>query len=102
MNVAATVVDGTSRSMLRLRYCCGLDIIRKPEYTDHASLLAPRIIAGQPLESSLTRRSKFCFRGQTGKHFPPLAKLSPPATVIDKTKFSGFAEPQLLSHLQAP
>jgi nicotinamidase-related amidase len=32
---------------------------------------------------------------------PPLAKLSPPAAVIDKTRFSGFAEPQLLSHLQA-
>ena len=32
---------------------------------------------------------------------PPLSSLSPPATIIDKTKFSGFAEPQLLSHLQA-
>jgi nicotinamidase-related amidase len=32
---------------------------------------------------------------------PPLSSLSPPVTVIDKTKFSGFAEPQLLSHLQA-
>ena len=32
---------------------------------------------------------------------PPLAKLSPPATIIGKTRFSGFAEPQLLSHLQA-
>ena len=31
---------------------------------------------------------------------PPLSSLSPPA-IIDKTKFSGFAEPQLLSHLQA-
>ena len=32
---------------------------------------------------------------------PPLSSLSPPATIIDKTKLSGFAEPQLLSHLQA-
>ena len=32
---------------------------------------------------------------------PPLSSFSPPATIIDKTKFSGFAEPQLLSHLQA-
>jgi Isochorismatase family len=32
---------------------------------------------------------------------PPLSSLSPPATIIDKTKFSGFVEPQLLSHLQA-
>jgi nicotinamidase-related amidase len=30
-----------------------------------------------------------------------LAKLSAPATVIDKTRFSGFAEPQLPSHLEA-
>jgi hypothetical protein len=32
---------------------------------------------------------------------PPLARLSPPATVIDKTRYSGFAEPQLLAHLRA-
>jgi nicotinamidase-related amidase len=32
---------------------------------------------------------------------PPLAKLCPPATVIDKTRYSAFAEPQLLQHLQA-
>ena len=31
----------------------------------------------------------------------PLARLSPPATVIDKSRFSGFAEPQLYAHLQA-
>jgi len=28
---------------------------------------------------------------------PPLAKLCPPATVIDKTRYSAFAEPHLLS-----
>jgi nicotinamidase-related amidase len=32
---------------------------------------------------------------------PPLFKLCPPATVIDKTRYSAFAEPQLLQHLQA-
>ena len=32
---------------------------------------------------------------------PPLAKLCPPATVINKTRYSAFAEPNLLSHLQA-
>jgi len=32
---------------------------------------------------------------------PPLAKLCPPATVINKTRYSAFAEPELLSHLQA-
>jgi nicotinamidase-related amidase len=31
---------------------------------------------------------------------PPLAKLVPPATVIDKTRYSGFAEPRLLNHLR--
>lgn len=31
---------------------------------------------------------------------PPLTKLVPPATVIDKTRYSGFAEPQLLYHLR--
>src|SRR5712672_1137986 len=32
---------------------------------------------------------------------PPLAKLCPPATVINKTRYSAFAGPELLSHLQA-
>jgi nicotinamidase-related amidase len=32
---------------------------------------------------------------------PPLAKLCPPATVVNKTRYSAFAEPNLLSHLQA-
>jgi nicotinamidase-related amidase len=31
---------------------------------------------------------------------PPLASLCPPATVIDKTRYSAFAEPQLLAHLR--
>jgi nicotinamidase-related amidase len=31
---------------------------------------------------------------------PPLARLCPPATVIDKTRYSAFAEPLLLAHLQ--
>jgi nicotinamidase-related amidase len=31
---------------------------------------------------------------------PPLSTLCPPATVINKTRYSGFAEPQLLAHLQ--
>jgi nicotinamidase-related amidase len=30
----------------------------------------------------------------------PLAAFSPPATVIDKTRYSGFAEPKLLAHLR--
>jgi len=31
---------------------------------------------------------------------PPLAALCPPATVIDKTRYSSFAEPQLSAHLR--
>jgi len=31
---------------------------------------------------------------------PPLAKLCPPGTTINKTRYSAFAEPQLLQHLQ--
>ena len=31
---------------------------------------------------------------------PPLARLAPPATVIDKTRYSGFAEPRLAAHLR--
>jgi len=30
---------------------------------------------------------------------PPLAKLCPPAAVVDKTRYSAFAEPHLLAHL---
>jgi nicotinamidase-related amidase len=30
---------------------------------------------------------------------PPLNRLAPPATVIDKTRYSGFAEPWLAAHL---
>jgi nicotinamidase-related amidase len=31
---------------------------------------------------------------------PALAALLPPATIIDKTRYSGFAEPKLLAHLR--
>jgi len=31
---------------------------------------------------------------------PPLAALCPPAAVIDNSRYSGFAEPRLLAHLQ--
>ena len=31
---------------------------------------------------------------------PPLARLVPPAAVIDKTRYSGFAEPGLLAHFR--
>jgi nicotinamidase-related amidase len=31
---------------------------------------------------------------------PPLRRLAPPAVVIDKTRYSAFAEPHLLAHLR--
>jgi nicotinamidase-related amidase len=31
---------------------------------------------------------------------PPLATLCPPATLIDKTRYSAFAEPRLIEHLR--
>jgi nicotinamidase-related amidase len=31
---------------------------------------------------------------------PPLAPLCPPATIIDKTRYSAFAEPCLIEHLR--
>jgi nicotinamidase-related amidase len=31
---------------------------------------------------------------------PPLAALCPPASVIDKTRYSAFAEPRLIEHLR--
>ena len=32
--------------------------------------------------------------------FMPLAALSPPATIIEKTRYSAFAEPGLIDHLR--
>jgi nicotinamidase-related amidase len=32
---------------------------------------------------------------------PPLARLCPPATAINKSRYSAFVEPQLLQHLQS-
>src|SRR5262245_678632 len=49
--------------LLRLETSSGLRLHRSC-----VSCCSPRIIGGPPLERSLTRRSEFCFRGQTGKH----------------------------------
>jgi nicotinamidase-related amidase len=42
-----------------------------------------------------------CMNVQLLELMPELAKQVPPATVIDKTRYSAFAEPQLLAHLRA-
>jgi nicotinamidase-related amidase len=42
-----------------------------------------------------------CLDPQLLELAPPLARLCPPAQVIDKTRYSAFAEPHLLAHLRA-
>jgi nicotinamidase-related amidase len=41
-----------------------------------------------------------CLDLQLLELMPPLASLCPPATVIDKTRYSALAEPSLLAHLR--
>ena len=41
-----------------------------------------------------------CLDLQLLELMPPLAALCPPATVIDKTRYSAFAEPKLVAHLR--
>jgi hypothetical protein len=53
----------------------------------------------------LRRYATFLGRGSLANPWmlelmPPLAALCPRATVIDKTRYSGFAEPQLSAHLR--
>src|SRR5438874_683804 len=79
---------------------------RHPERTVFTRFIPPERATDMPgmWQSYYTR-----WREATREHLdpallellPPLAKLSPPATVIDKTRYSAFAEPNLLPHLQA-
>ena len=41
-----------------------------------------------------------CIDLQLLELMPPLAALCPPATIIDKTRYSAFAEPKLVAHLR--
>ena len=41
-----------------------------------------------------------CLDLQLLELMPPLAALCPPATVIDKTRYSAFAGPKLVAHLR--
>jgi nicotinamidase-related amidase len=79
---------------------------RHPERTVFTRFITPRRPEDMP---GLWRRYYSRWRQATREHLdpamlellPPLAKLCPPASVIDKTRYSAFAEPSLLSHLQA-
>jgi nicotinamidase-related amidase len=42
-----------------------------------------------------------CIDSKLLELMPPLARFCPPASVIDKTRYSAFAEPKLISHLRS-
>jgi nicotinamidase-related amidase len=79
---------------------------RHPERTVFTRFITPRRPEDMP---GLWRRYYERWKEATREHLdpallqllPPLANLCPPAAVIDKTRYSGFAEPGLLAHLQA-
>ena len=92
-------VDGASPSVV-------VEIAaRFPERTIFTRFITPQ----RPDEMPGTWRRYYEKWGETTRErldprllelLPPLTKLVPPATVIDKTRYSGFAEPQLLYHLR--
>jgi nicotinamidase-related amidase len=79
---------------------------RFPERTVFTRFITPRVPEDMP---GTWRRYYEKWRMATRAHVAPallelvrpLADLAPPATVIDKTRYSGFAEPFLLQHLRA-
>jgi nicotinamidase-related amidase len=78
---------------------------RHPERTVFTRFIPPKRPEQMP---GMWQRYYGRWRSATREHLdlrllelmPPLAALCPPAAVIDKTRFSAFAEPQLLMHLQ--
>jgi nicotinamidase-related amidase len=78
---------------------------RHPEQTVFTRFVTPQRPQDMP---GLWQRYYARWRETTREHIDPalfelmpsLARLCPPATVIDKTRYSAFAEPGLLSHLR--
>jgi nicotinamidase-related amidase len=78
---------------------------RHPERTVFTRSIAPERPDQMP---GMWRRYYRCWRVATRERLdlrllelmPPLAALCPPATVIDKTRYSVFAEPRLIEHLR--
>jgi nicotinamidase-related amidase len=79
---------------------------RFPERTVFTRFITPR----RPDEMPGTWRDYYeKWRAATREHLdpgllelmPPLARLVPPATVIDKSRYSAFTEPHLAAHLRA-
>jgi nicotinamidase-related amidase len=79
---------------------------RYPERTVFTRFITPRRPDDMP---GMWQRYYTRWKEATREHLDPallellpeLAKLCPPATVINKSRYSAFAEPELLSHLQA-
>lgn len=78
---------------------------RFPARTVFTRFITPERPADMP---AMWRRYYERWREATREHIdprlldlmPPLQRLAPPATVIDKTRYSGFTEPQLAAHLR--
>lgn len=78
---------------------------RFPERTVFTRFITPQRADDMP---GTWRRYYEKWRKATREHLdprllellPPLASLAPPATVIDKSRYSAFAEPHLLTHLR--
>jgi len=78
---------------------------RFPERTVFTRFITPPRPTGMP---GMWQRYYERWRETTREHvdpellelMSPLARLAPPAAVIDKTRYSAFAEPSLLSHLR--
>jgi nicotinamidase-related amidase len=78
---------------------------RHPERTIFTRFIPPQRPEEMP---GMWQRYYRCWRDATRERLdlrllelmPPLAALSPPATVIDKMRYSAFAEPEFLKHLR--
>jgi nicotinamidase-related amidase len=79
---------------------------RHPERTVFTRFIPPERATDMP---GMWQRYYTRWRNATREHLdpaflellPPLAKLCPPATVIDKTRYSAFVGSQLVEHLRA-
>jgi nicotinamidase-related amidase len=79
---------------------------RHPERTVFTRFIPPMRAADMPgMWQRYYRRWKAATREQLDpallELLPPLASLCPPATVIDKTRYSAFVERRLFQHLQS-
>lgn len=78
---------------------------RHPERTVFTRFITPRRPEDMPgMWRQYYTRWRKTTREEMDPHLlellPPLARLCPPATVVDKTRYSAFVEPNLLAHLR--